>query len=69
MDLTSFQDILDGIAQADEKQMTEIIRTVIRRFRIVFPGEEVIFLSLPIGESDERNKCIEAALKLMRKQK
>ena len=53
--------VLKAIEQANDMQISEIIRAVIRRYDFVFPDWDVFFLSLP-KEPIERRSQLEHML-------
>lgn len=62
----TLDDILEKIEEADDLEINEIIQAVIRRYKSVFPGWEVVFLSLPL-QSKEREQMIERTIEQLRK--
>ena len=62
----TLDDILESIEQADDLEINEIIQAVIRRYKAVFPGWEVIFLSLPL-QSKEREQMIAQTIEQLKK--
>lgn len=46
--------VLAAIEKADDLQINQIIRAVIRRYSLVFPDWEVFFLSLPKDPGQRR---------------
>ena len=56
------------LEQADDLFMNEILDTVIKRYSLVFPGWEVMFLSLK-NEPQERAKMIDEHIRLLKKMK
>ena len=49
-----FSKLLTAIEQADDTQISQIIHAVIRRYSLVFPDWDVLFLSLPKDPSQRR---------------
>ena len=43
------RDIMEEIERADDHTITRIIQAVIRRYGAVYPDQEIVFLSLPLG--------------------
>lgn len=60
-----FSSVLSRILSADDAEISEIITAVIRRYGIVYPETEVVFLSLPKYDVPERKRIIESALKML----
>jgi len=58
-------DILEEIEQADDRRITKIIQAVIRRYGKVFPDQEVVFLSLPTEDRQERQQVLRHALEAL----
>ena len=64
MDLT---DVLRKIEQANDEEINEIIKAVIHRYQVCYPGWEVIFLSLPKCDGEERKKQAIELIAFLRK--
>lgn len=62
-----FKILISQITQADDVEITEIIRAVIRRYTLVYPEWEVMFLSVP-REANARREQLEEMLRLLEKQ-
>lgn len=58
--------ILAGIEQADDFEINEIINAVIRRYQAVFPDWEVMFLSLPKNDPEERRKALQSIINFLK---
>ena len=56
-----FHQIQKAISRADDFEISQIIQTVIRRYSVVYPDWEVMFLSLP-KEPEERREQLEQML-------
>ena len=52
------------IGMADSRELSEIVRAVLERYGELFAEEEVVFLSLPKGDLQERKRIIDAVLSL-----
>ena len=52
------------IGMAGSRELSEIVRAVLGRYGELFAEEEVIFLSLPKGDFQERKRIIDAVLSL-----
>ena len=50
------------IGSADSLELSDIVRVVLRRYAELFAEEEVIFLSLPKYDREERKRVISAIL-------
>ena len=58
--------ILERIEQADDFEINEIIQAVIRRYKLVFPDWEIIFLSLPV-QSEKRKLLLDQTIDQLKK--
>ena len=58
------QAVLSRIASADCHELTKIVRAVLDRYRILLPDEEVLFLSLPLEDQEERAEILRKAAKM-----
>ena len=52
------------IGMADSRELSEIVRAVLERYGELCAEEEVVFLSLPKGDLQERKRIIDAVLSL-----
>ena len=52
------------IGMAGSRELGEIVRAVLERYGELFAEEEVVFLSLPKGDLQERKRIIDAVLSL-----
>lgn len=59
------EELLAQIEQADDIQISRIIRAVIRRYGIVYPDHEVVFLSLPTNDPVERELVLRNAMMML----
>lgn len=59
------EEILKYIEQADDFETTEIIQAIICRFSRVYPGWEVLFLSVH-KEPEQRKRDIEGLIQMLR---
>ena len=58
--------VLERIEQADDFEINEIIQAVIRRYKLVFPDWEIIFLSLPV-QSEKRKLLLDQTIDQLKK--
>ena len=58
--------VLAKIEHSNDLEVNEIIQAVIRRYKLVFPDWEVIFLSLPSQEK-ERKEVLEQTIEQLKK--
>ena len=54
--------VLEWLHSADDRQISQVISAVIRRYNRIWANEEIIFLSLPRDDSKERRRLIERIL-------
>ena len=54
--------VLEWIAAAGDYELSEIVRATLERYRVLFPGEEVLFLSLPLDDQEERAAILRQAV-------
>ena len=52
-------DILNRIEQADDFEINEIMAAVRRRYQILFPDWEVLYLSCPKNDPDARKQMLD----------
>jgi len=60
------QFILNKIQRANDSELSEIIKAVIRRYGVLHPNWEVIFQSLPQSDVDERRRCINETIDFLK---
>ena len=58
--------VLERIEQADDFEINDIIQAVIRRYNLVFPDWEIIFLSLPV-QSEKRKLLLDQTIDQLKK--
>ena len=49
---------------ADSSELSQIVQAVVRRYGSIFEEEEVVFLSLPKHDTQERHRIIRAVLEI-----
>ena len=59
-----FETVLSRISAADSKELTEIVQSTIKRYAVLFPEMEILYLALPKDEPDERNKILHSIMAL-----
>ena len=52
------------INRADSSELSEIVQEVLRRYGKLFAQEEVVFLSLPRHDLQERQRIIQSVLQI-----
>lgn len=61
-----FHTLLKRIQKADDKEMNEIIHSILKRYRTVYPDWDVAFLSLPKDDTKKRAALLNAILDSLR---
>ena len=56
-------DVLSYIAQADDGHLNEITSALTARYKTLFPDWEVVYLALPLQDSERREQLWELARK------
>ena len=59
-----FKEVLSRIAAADSQELSHIVQAVLDRYSALFPEEEVLFLSLPLSNHEERAAILRKAAKM-----
>ena len=59
--MNDLQKILSWISKADSNELSEITRSIISRYHVLFPDDEVFFLSLPARNSADRAAILRQA--------
>lgn len=62
--MCNFQTVLSRIAAADSRELSGIVRATLDRYQALFPDEEVLFLSLPLHDQEERAAILRKAVEL-----
>ena len=52
------KEMLTQIASAEAQELSKIVQAVLTRYGVLFPEEEVIFLSLPKYDQAERSAIL-----------
>ena len=60
-------DVLRKIEQANDEEINDIIEAVIHRYQICYPGWEVLFLSVPKCDGEERKKQADELSEMLNK--
>lgn len=58
--------LLAQIHCANDYEISQIISAIVRRYSVVYPDQEVLFLSLPINDIAEREQILTSALELLK---
>lgn len=61
-----FHTLLKRIQKADDKEMNEIIYSILKRYRTVYPDWDVAFLFLPKDDPKKRAALLNAILDSLR---
>lgn len=62
------KEILAQIASAEAHELSRIVQAVLARYDVLFPEDEVFFLSLPTGDRAERAAILRQAADLIESQ-
>jgi hypothetical protein len=62
-------DVLKIIRLAEDTELSKITLEIIARYGILHPDWEIVFLSLPKDDPEERERCIHAAAAMLRQEK
>ena len=57
----SMQDVFRRIGTMNEIELSDTVLSLMERYRLLFPEEEIVFLSLPRTDPVERHRIIECA--------
>ena len=55
----SIKDVLERIETADDYEIQQIMDAVRRRFAVAFPDWEVVYISCPKNNKEERQKLLD----------
>ena len=64
-----FEMLLNRIENASDYEIGDIMQAVIRRYKNLFPGWQIIFLSVPSNDEKERVESIEQMLEFLKDHK
>ena len=59
--------LIEEILRADSEALNNISNAVEERYRRLFPDQEVVYLTLPRNNLEEREKQLELAVEFLRK--
>ena len=59
--------LIEEILRADGEALNKISNAVEERYRRLFPDQEVVYLTLPRNNLEEREKQLELAVEFLRK--
>lgn len=59
--------LIEEILRADSEALNKISNAVEERYRRLFPDQEVVYLTLPRNNLEEREKQLELAVEFLRK--
>jgi len=63
--MDGLREILTKISEADSYELSQIVKAVVQRYDVLFPGEEVHFLSLPANDRAEQASILRCAAALI----
>lgn len=63
---SEFETVLSRIESADDHEIGDILKAVIKRYKNLFPGWQAIFLSVPSDDEKERVESIEQMLEFLK---
>lgn len=61
-----FEQTLTVIENASDYEIGDIMRSVIKRYKNLFPGWQIVFLSVPADDEKERAESIEQMLEFLK---
>lgn len=61
-----FEQALTMIENATDYEIGDIMRSVIKRYKNLFPGWQVMFLSVPVDNEEERLESIRQMLEFLK---
>ena len=64
----SISQLLQRISQANDAQINDIIQAVVKRRKALHPQEELLVLSLPCSNPQERERALEEVFSYIKKQ-
>ena len=64
-----FKMLLNRIEIASDYEIGDIMQAVIKRYKNLFPGWQIIFLSVPSNDEKERIESIEQMLEFLKDHK
>ena len=64
MTLLELHMVRERIEVASASELPLIVKELARRYEVLYPGEEVIFLILPKEDKAERSRIMKSALQL-----
>ena len=64
-----FEMLLNRIENASDYEIGDIMQAVIKRYKNLFPGWQIIFLSVPSNDEKERIESIEQMLEFLKDHK
>ena len=67
--MLELNDILTQIAFAEEGELSKIVQAVVKRYDVLFPEEEVHFLSLPAKDRAAQASILRRTAELIEKLK
>ena len=65
----NLQNILDFIENAEDFEMSEIVKAAVRRNDWLYPELETVFLTLPREDTEQRRRILESTVELLMQEK
>ena len=62
------EQIYEYIEEADRRETMEILDAVVNRFRELYEDQELILLTLPRDNEEERSRIISEVIKMLKEQ-
>ena len=59
---------MDRISCSDDTELDKMLSAIERQYRCLFPEEEVVFLSMPQNDPQERKRIMNAVLSFMERE-
>ena len=59
---------LARILNTNDHEIKQVVHAVIERYSLLYPDQEVTFLSLPVNDLAERQQVLASALELLHRQ-
>lgn len=60
--------LLSRIEKANDLEINEIINAVLRRYKVVYPEWDVVFLSLPSTDAKKRGELLDRITRILKEQ-
>lgn len=57
--------VYEYIEEADKREVMEILNTAVNRFRELYADQELIIMTLLVGDPEKRRLCLDRMLELL----